>query len=459
MANAENAPGSRLERGPSPTAVAGFPRLDLPPAFDRCYGHVVLHEPLVVPDLEMLAFGRDVVAIFRLLESVPARCFDGDFVRFSEALGMAPEIADVMLEGGSGPPELYARADAYHDGEGFQLLELNVGSELGGVDAAQLNRAFVASGFVSGRDPLGFVDTSAVLAGELRAAAPRAGRKLLVALVEANAALAEHLDVFAAIKEALEDHDLDVRLCEIGDLDLNDGGAVCLHGAPIDVVLRYFAADQIVDDEPARAIHRALVAAHRAGRTALFTSLHGGFYASKAALGLLHDPVCRARMGDQELELVDRVVPWTRNLGVVPVDERPALAHRCAAEQDSLVLKPGVGYGGVNTTVGAEVTTAEWRRLIEDGIGRDYVVQRFVRPRIERIVDPVTGVAEPWRANWGVFVTSAGYAGSFVRALRVGDGEVISFSNSGTRAACVFTAHPSAPDPVHPDRSGVSDHV
>lgn len=414
--------------------------LRLPAAFERSYGGVLLERPLVVPDAEMRQFADDLVAVFRLLASLPARCFGDDLERFCAALGLEGELGMVMREGAVGQVPLYARADAYHDGTGFRLLEFNVGSELGGIDAAQLNRAFLAADTDGDFAGLEFMDTSAVLADELRRRAPRrASADPVVALVEASGALADHLDVFEAIAEALGNHGLEVRLCEIDQLRVSDGEPVHLGDTKIDVILRYFAADQIVHDGAARDVVARLVAASRAGHTSLFTGLDAGLYASKATLGLLHDPACRDSMTDVEQALVDRIVPWTRNLGAIATEERSAVFDRCVAEQNSLVLKPGVGYGATNTTLGATVSTARWCELLSGAVDADYVVQRIVHPRGEHVIDNEDDQDEPWRANWGVFVTEDGFAGAFVRALRARDGQVISFSNPATRLACVFT--------------------
>jgi protein tyrosine phosphatase (PTP) superfamily phosphohydrolase (DUF442 family) len=58
------------------------------------------------------------------------------------------------------------------------------------------------------------------------------------------------------------------------------------------------------------------------------------------------------------------------------------------------------------------------------------------------VCNPDNGALEDWRANWGIFATQAGYAGAFVRALQIDDGSVISYSNAGTRGACVYSYPP-----------------
>jgi hypothetical protein len=417
----------------------------LPPAYAESYGALLLGRPLLVPHEEMVQFATDLTDLFAVLTSLPERCFDGDPRRYGRALGLDERLLTLMTIGATGQPPLYARADAFHDGESFKLLELNVGSELGGIDAAQLNRAFLrvpSFRAFADRHGLAYLDTSHRLAELLRrAAAPVTTGDPVVALVEGTGGLADHQHVFVAIQEALRDHGVELLLTEIDRLDQRDGKVV-VDGTPIDVVLRYFAAEQLTGPAD-QARLELLAAAHAAGRTALFTPLEGALFASKASLGLLHDPRVRARLTEAERRVVDRLVPWTRVVSraddaLTPADRAELIAH-CRARRESLVLKPGIGYGGVGVVVGREVSDRVWHDHLVRVQERDYVVQQLVVPAAEPVVDEATGAREDWYANWGVFVTEAGYAGAFVRALRPHDGSVISYSNPGTRGTCVFT--------------------
>src|SRR6202022_4179775 len=115
----------------------------LPHTYSRSYGNLMLARPLFADHDEITGFADDLTGLFTLLTSLPARRFDGDLQRYCAALGMDERLAELMRLGATGQPELYGRADAYHDGTSFKLLEFNVGSELGGIDAVQMNRAFL----------------------------------------------------------------------------------------------------------------------------------------------------------------------------------------------------------------------------------------------------------------------------------------------------------------------------
>lgn len=422
-------------------------RIELPPTYAVSYAGRVLARPIFALDAEVRSFAADLVALLDLLASLPDRCFGGDLRRFGAALGMDPRLVELAVLGTTGRPTVYGRADAYHDGTSFKLLELNVGSEMGGIDAAQMNRAFLGVGAFAefaAAHALDHVDTTAVLADALLDAGRRVtSRRPVVALVEGTGGLAENENVFVAIREAMRAHGFEILLAEVGDV-ASRAGRVTVHGTPVDVVLRYFAAGQLVDDP---AGHRALDVMTRAdasGATALFTPLVGTLYASKATFALVHDPAVRAALTGTELELVDRTVPWTRLVGGPPGDDHDEVVEQCRAERESLILKLGIGYGAVGAVLGREVDDRTWTEALTGAANRDYVVQRVVTPAPEPVCDPRTGAVEDWRANWGVFVAGAGYAGVFGRALRTRDGSIIAFSNPGTCNAAAFT-HPGPP--------------
>jgi hypothetical protein len=415
----------------------------LPHTYSKSYGKLVLARPLFVDHDEITGFGDDLTALFTLLTSLPARCFDGDLQRYCAALGMDERLADLMRLGATGHPELYGRADAYHDGTSYKLLEFNVGSELGGIDAAQVNRALL--NVASFRDfadhhQLAYIDTAAVLGDALRAAAHRvtSSGEPVVALLEGPGGLKEHEHVFVAIQEAMHGHGIDLLLGEIDQVGFRNGKAM-LDGIPVDVVLRYFAAGQLLDYPTSRDALDMLMRAHHAGDTVLFTPLESGLFASKTCLALVHDPRLREELTAAERELVDRIVPWTRVVGAGIAADRVELLDACRAQREALILKPGVGYGGVGAVLGREVSDREWSKILIAVKDQDYVVQRIVSPVSEPVCNPDTGALEDWRANWGIFTTRAGYAGAFVRALQIHDGSVISYSNPGTRGACVYT--------------------
>ena len=409
-----------------------FDELVLPPTYGDAFGELCLSRPLFADHDEITRFGEDLVALYDLIAALPERCYDGDLRRYCAALGMDERMAELLRLGARGGLELYGRADAYHDGDGFKLLEFNVGSELGGIDAAQMNRAFLAvpafREFASAHR-LEYVDTTEILARRLRRAT--ASGDPVVALLEGPGGLREHHWVFDAIQEAMRAQGIELLLGEVQELS-ERRGKLMLHGTPLDVVLRYFTAGQLLEYPGGRRALQMMLQAHDEQATALFTPLEHGLMESKANLGLLHDLRNRAHFSADERALVDRLVPWTRTFS-------PELIELCRERREALILKPGTGCGGAGAVLGRECGERAWADTLRAIGDRDYVVQELVDPVAEPVVDPLTGDVQSWQANWGVFATGEGYAGAFVRALRADDGSVISYSNRETRGTCVFT--------------------
>lgn len=395
---------------------------------------------------DLKLFADDLAVLFGILASIPEIVFGGDLRAQCAALGMGDRLAATMCKGATGQLPLYGRADAYHDGESFKLLEFNIGSELGGIDAAQVNRAFLgvpAFGEFARAHDLSYIDTASRVAGVLRAIAARitASGEPVVALLECSGGLAGHENVFLSIQEALSEHGIDLRLGEIHEI-AEHNGKITLHGTPVDVVLRFFVAGEIAGSAAQEEAFGRILRADAAGKTALFTSLEAGVLASKGSLALLHDPLLRESLTAAQRDVIDRTVPWTRLLSDdtrMPRGDRAELIDLCRANRENLVIKPGVGYGAVGTVLGRETAPDRWDDVLTDSANGDSVVQQLVTPASEPIVNPDTSVIEDWRVNWGIFVDLDGYDGAFVRALQAVDGSVISYSNPGTRGGCVFS--------------------
>jgi hypothetical protein len=420
--------------------------LELPPEYARSYGRQLLDRPLFAAADELSGFAADLAQTFAALVAAPGLLFDGDLGRYCSALGMDDRLAGFMLRGATGAPPLHGRADAYHDGSGFRMLEFNLGSELGGADFAQLNRGYLgvpAFAEFAGEHGLGFADTVERLAGALRRAAEpvTGGRDPVVALLEGTGGFGSYGHIYTSLREAMAQRGIEMHIGEIHQSGERNG-KITLDGVPADVVLRFFVSDDLARSPSGEQDLDRILRADLAGKTVLFTPLEAGMLASKGSLALLHEPRLAAQLTAGQRAAIDRVVPWTRLLRGGPwqrPDERADLLAYCRARRESLVLKPGVGYGAVGAHVGWRTPQAEWDAVLADCAGGDYVAQWRVVPAAEPVTDPDTGETADWHANWGIFVDAGGYAGAFVRALKPGDGSVISYSNPGTRGTCVFS--------------------
>ncbi|WP_405936839.1 hypothetical protein OG338_09160 [Streptomyces sp. NBC_00726] len=439
----------RDERLAALVAETSFPR-----AFQDCWGDRMLSRPLFVDGEELRRTAEDVNALFTLLGSLPQRLFDGDTGRYCAELGIAPDRAAVLGRFAATGATRYGRADLYHDGSSFKLLEFNVASDLGGTDRSEMQRALLghpAFAAFAAEHGLAHVHTGERIAAALRAAAGpvTGGREPRVGLVCAPGGLTAFRHLLLAFASMMRN--LGIAL-ELGELDAltERGDRLHLAGSPVDVVFRFFTVDDLCADPAAAARAELAFRAHEEGRAVLWTPMDSSLYSNKGTLALLSDPRLSTAFTPGERALVGRLLPWTRILAEGPVEldgrETDLLDH-CRAHRAELLLKPLRDFGGSGITPGWECDDARWDEALRGCLtaaaaepGNRWIVQRRVVPRTEPATAPGTGALTDWVAAWGMFLTPEGYAGTDVRAAPVEASAVVNYgTNPLTRTTGVFT--------------------
>ncbi|HTZ43634.1 MAG TPA: hypothetical protein VMB79_07205 [Jatrophihabitans sp.] len=428
-------PGSQLRH--LMTEVAGLPA-------DWRASWRVWDRPLIADGAQLHAFGADLATVFRLLTELPARCFDGDLGRFCRFLGIDERRAALMRRLGDAPPPMYGRSDMYHDGTGYRLLELNVGSALAGLDMVgllgpALMRVPAFAQFAA-EHGLSQYDTSADIALTMRHAAKSvAAGEPVVAVLEAPGGLAAYRPERQALADQLAEHGLASRVGELSDLTFA-GGKPHLDGTPIDLIVRYFALEEMLDRPDCEALLEPVFRAHQDGTVVLWTPMSSNLFGNKGTLALLSE-----RSADPgtftaaERDLIERVVPWSRMLGRPGTAPDRLLIEECQQRQQELVLKPTGLFGGRGVVVGRHADPRSWREALEAGAAAGALVQREVRPSLDAVIDPLTGERQDWHVLWGAFLTPNGFAGSYGRMVPPGGNGVISrTANPDTRSTCVF---------------------
>ena len=164
-----------------------------PKAFDASCGHRLLSRPMFIREREILGRADDLTHLLDLMTSLPDRLFGGDFARYCEALGIDRRSAR-LISRFPGGPQLYGRADMYHDGTSLKLLEYNIDSGLGGTDRAEISRLLLevdAFRDFADQHKLSYVHTGERIARTLRKVAEPVtdGDTPVVAFVEADGGL------------------------------------------------------------------------------------------------------------------------------------------------------------------------------------------------------------------------------------------------------------------------------
>lgn len=404
----------------------------------------VFGRPLFVDRAEIDQVTTDAIRVFDLIVSLPNRLFGGDLFAFCAAIRVDPRLVPSLLRGyGSEPVVRYGRADLYHDGKAFRLLEFNIDSEIGGLSSAsELPRLFAENEyfreFAGGRD-LSFTQPTERLAEALRqlAAPLSGGRDPVVALLQMDAPVPGQEDYHnrRSLEQIMRGFGLDFRFDTIGGVT-ESGGRLHHRGDPVDVVLRGFSAYHIMTKPGGRQLTEPLFRVAEQDGVAIWTPLYSQLFINKTCLAYLSDPRYSRHFSSEELAVIDRVVPWTRALrpDVEPTEEPWLL------DKDELILKPSFQYGGAGIVAGWECDNQTWISALRKCAPEGAIVQRRVVPREEPMFNPTSGKRENWKAVWGLFVTPAGYAGLRARLVTESASSVISFATDGqTRVAPVFT--------------------
>jgi len=398
-------------------------------------GQPILNRPLFVPRSRLSRFIDDATSLFDLLLALPRRQFGGDLDQLGAALGIAPRARALMTRMQDTPP-FYGRADMYDDGENFRLLEFNLGSELGGIErAGEIPKHFLhLPGFAAfaGREQLGWVDTGAVVAAALRAAARTIGAdNPVVALIDAPGSLVAYGQHWNSLRQVMQDQGLTFLIGELSQLDYTLRPS--LQGQPIDVVLRCVSVAELLEIENGEALIEPLIRAHEAGQLVLWTTMSSTMFANKGALALLWDTARRGALDATEQALLTRLTPECFSL--LPGGD--GLWKHCIEAQYDLVLKPADAYGGQGVVPGWSVTPEAWFSALLAAWERPFIVQRRVRPKPEPVMTPHG--RQPSEAAWGAFFTPAGFAGAYARVLPAGAPVIGVSADRRTRTAGVFT--------------------
>jgi hypothetical protein len=402
-----------------------------------------LTRPVFLGREEYRQLADDVENLYYAIVALPDRLFGGDLPAFARAVGMTEQEIAVGLRGRGVVPTRLCRVDLALDDSGFHLMELNMGSTMGGLDNALLNEGMLGQPHIADfvtRHGLSYIDTMAQTAQTLldECGIPPRTRPTMAAADWPTSfeTLAPQLHKSADMLKKLG---IDAYACHVGQLRCADG-RVWLDERPIDVVYRLFSMDHLFS-EPGISLCEPVLAAADRGEVAMFTPVEGRLWGSKGVLALLSDDVHRHLLTEAQRRSIDRILPWTRILqsGPVSVDGGSVdLEQYVLAEQEELVLKPMLLYSGIGVVPGWLTDPAAWQEQVAAAMNGPYVVQRRIRSTPELM--PTDEGLEEWSLVWGAYLMSSGAGGLWVRGTKGAASNVTNMAQGAT-ATCCFIAN------------------
>jgi hypothetical protein len=427
-------------RGEDPGALraAALAAADLGPT---SYGGDCLARPTFLDRAERDLLESDLRHLHTALTALPDRLFGGDLGGFARAAGMTEAQVTAIRRGRGAAPTRLTRADLYHDGAGFRLMELNIGSTVGGLDNAVLNRAVLSHppfAEFAAEHKLSYPDTMAELADMLKTEyATDTGRPPLFVAADWPASFETLEPQLQASAAVLGELGVEIIPCHLGQLDIG-GGEVRLGGRHVDVVYRVFMIEDLLDPGAPELVDPVLRAVER-GEVEMFAPMDAELYGSKAALAMLSDEANRDRFEPAELASLDRLLPWTRMVRDAPVTvdgEQAGLWELAAERREELVLKPTLMHGGLGVVLGWRVDPDEWTAAVRAATDGPYVLQGRIRAVPEPFPAARPGGTEPQLINWMIFSVSRGFGGSIVRGSTDLSGSVLNRAGGATLGCC-----------------------
>lgn len=427
---------------PDEVAALDRAREDLP-GWLQYYPYALQPLPTLVGGAKLEEIRRATTELSRIVKRVPFSVFGGDPERVAAFYDMeSPEWVDVILSEPNGIDGALTRGDFLDTDRGFQCVEYNMSAYLGGWQIRFLTPDQTASPIVvealrRGGRPARAIDPLHALF-----------RHVVERALDLDSYTDDRVSTFLLLGEAargtgirelfesLQDDYAELLEAEFPWLTgsflvgwreelVPIGRGFEAGGEPVHAVIEYndmFTDPQLLQASKDRVID-------------LYNGAASQIIGDKRNLALLSERYETADLTDDERELVQRHIPWTRltDLTETTFEGREvSFPGFLLAERERLVLKAARGSRGQNVFIGRETEDDQWQRAVKEAQGSSaWIVQELVpsRPYWYRATD---GELRPHSVVWGLFAFGDSYGGGFLRMMPTGGGSVINSARGAT---------------------------
>jgi len=362
---------------------------------------VIVGSPLLSED-QQLEVGALVSRLLRLLVDLPGRLEKSYLAYAVDKLKMREEAARIVLcQDLLLSEDVFARADIVRQEGIWKLLEMNVGSTVGGMFYASLPRL---SGFSQSHDAL---RTWAEIIHRDYCQGIRH-----IAIVE-DAAIIEALrPQFAVLANELSEQvGITCSVVSADELWI-DGETLNSRRGTVDCIYRFFNEKDVLRNPDQyfslmKAIANKIVSVPMGFCTQLLSN--------KGALALLHELVETSFLSDEEKQLVTAFVPYTCHVTRNNI-------HALKKKPEQWVIKPTDSACGYGVKYGGEMTSEKWNHHLEyiaNTPSEPYIAQSFCEAEYVPTVFSLSdgeNFTEKSSVVWGVYVFGDRYLGTLVRA-------------------------------------------
>lgn len=234
---------------------------------------------------------------------------------------------------------------------------------------------------------------------------------------------------FELLKEFLESNGYPTIIISPQKLKI-DGSNIVADGQPVHLIyLRVITRELIQKLNEVQDFIQGV----KKGLTCMCNPFRSFIVGNKKVLALLTDPRFQDIYERDELDVIERAIPWTKILANNKVTYQGFtvdLPTFVSDNKDKLVLKPASSYGGKDVFLGRETDQETWDKIIDENIEtEDWVVQEYVNIPQEifpEIKDSVSMKLK--KVNINPFAFLGKYGGTI---SRVSDKSIINVSAGG----------------------------
>ncbi|HET9898226.1 MAG TPA: hypothetical protein VFQ44_25135 [Streptosporangiaceae bacterium] len=212
---------------------------------------------------------------------------------------------------------------------------------------------------------------------------------------------------------------LTADLVFLEDLEITKSG-VFAGGRRVGLIHRFF--EPRLDDAEELAGVARIAAAARDGLVPVFSGLQELILSNKSTLAVLSDERFTDELPRSLTGQLEQVIPWTRILEERHTRWRGSridLLPWAQANRESLLLKPALGYWGVDVLAGRELSPGQWSALMNSAVaGKEpWVVQEVLKPDEEyaAIFDGQEVRSGRFPVVYGAYILDNQFAGAICR--------------------------------------------
>lgn len=419
---------------------------DLVPEVFKNYEYPVTAWPILI-NKEMTDELKELTyTIPKLLQKIPSLYFNNDTKKIADFYFDGNEIlADFGMMCHDKNVQIGCRLDLTYTDEGFKILEVNMGSSLGGWQIHSLES-------VIRRNHPELSDEAKSHNYKTRNTLEIYMEYLIEQIIKQVGKESDTLNLFIDMRD-IEDSEREKNIyffdnfyrqelkkkglkgnaygADIKSLELIDGD-LCLEDIVIHGVIIL-----ALDVEITPAIFRAFI------MDKIYFPDHVGLrmLGDKRNLAILRELAQSGKFSPKENELMLRNIPWTS-----PVEDKKTffkgeeydLSELLKADKDRFVIKAARGYQGKDVFIGKFQTDKEWKEVLETALKNGFFIAQEFSDSVGFMAPNEQNEWTPHKLIWGAFGFGDFYGGVWVRMSEVKTDVGVINSATGAVEAIVF---------------------